>query len=348
MNASCEFIANPNSTHKLGLVAKNRIDRASGVISEYFGVKSESVIYTSGSTEANNLVIKGVVGGRDNVKVIVSSLEHSSIVAPLNYLSSKGVDVQVIPLNSDGKIDLDVLESAIDDNTVLVSVCAVDSELGIVQPIDKIASIVKRHARCMFHTDATQAIGKVNIDYSSVDFITFTPHKFFGLNGTGVLINRSNFKLVPLIHGGKSTTKFWSGTPALSNIAALECAFVLATRELDLNYKHVKMLNDMLREELSSFKCVHINSPIDAIPNILNISLVGINRDEVLKVLEEHDIYVSTLSACSMGKSISNSVFAIYKDSELASNTIRISLAYTTTKSEIEEFLRVFKKLVNK
>ena len=343
-----KYIANPNSSHPLGKEAKELIDESSKSIAKYFNMEKDGVIYTSGSSESNNLVIKGIADMNKKLgnKIIISAVEHSSIVAPCNYLANNGFDVCVIPLTKDGTINLGELKKEIDDNTILVSICTVDSELGIVQPIDEISKIVKEYPNCVFHTDATQAIGKVDIDYGNVDFITFAPHKFYGLNGFGVLLNRNNTKISPLIHGGKSTTIYRSGTPVTASVVALEKALTKALDNLKDRYNYIKKLNNRLRDELSKIDCVHINSPINSIPNTLNISLINKDTKGVLTELEKKGICLSTASACSLGNSPSKSVLAITKDKELASNTIRISISHLTTYEEIEIFIKAFKSVI--
>ena len=347
VDASRKYIANPNSIHAIGVEARGKIDDVSKKVGDYFNTSKDNVIYTSGSSESNNLVIKGlaeIYKGKKN-KIIISALEHSSIVAPANYLASLGYDVSVIPLNDKGLVDLDVLKNEIDDNTFLVSICAVDSELGTVQPIEEIGEILKDRD-IIFHTDATQAIGKVKFNYDNVDFITFAPHKFFGLNGFGVLVNRNDIKLIPIIHGGKSTTIFRSGTPVTANVLALGKALELAMDNLDERYNYISKLNKKLRDEFKNIVCIHINSPESAIPNTLNISLIGKDTKKILKELEENNIYLSTTTACALGNSPSKSVLAITHSEELASNTLRISMSHLTTEEEINRFLEIFKKLI--
>ena len=346
--ATRKYIANPNSSHPAGVEARQRIEEVSNNVAKYFNTEKDNVIYTSGSSESNNLVIKGVAEARrkNGNKIIISAVEHSSVVAPCNYLASHGYDVSVIPLTSEGLVDIEKLKEEIDDQTILVSICSVDSELGTVQPISEIASIVKKYPNCVFHTDATQAIGKVKVDYSGVDFITFAPHKFFGLNGFGALINLNNIKITPLIHGGKSTTIYRSGTPVTANVVALGKAFALATNELDERYQYIKELNDYLRNEFANISCIHINSPRTSIPNTLNISLVGKDTKKILKELEEKEVYLSTTTACALGSAPSKSVLAITGSEELASNTIRISMSHLTTKEEIVKFVEIFKELL--
>jgi len=347
IEATKKYIANPNSSHPLGRLAKGEIDKVSEEIGNFFHTNKENVIYTSGSSESNNLVIKGIadIRKRQGNKIIISAIEHSSVVAPCNYLASIGYDVSVISLRKDGIIDLEELEKELDNNTILVSICAVDSELGTIQPIKEIAEMVKKYPNAVFHTDATQAIGKVKIDYDGVDFISFGPHKFFGLNGFGVLININNIKLTPLIHGGKSTTIYRSGTPVTANVIALGKAFDKATSKLDERYEYIKKLNKELRDELGKLSYVHINSPIEAIPNTLNISLIGKDTKKIIEELGKKEIYLSTTTACSLGNMPSKSVLAITGDELLASNTIRISISHLTTEKEIKEFLKIFKEI---
>ena len=205
--------------------------------------------------------------------------------------------------------------------------------------------MVKKYPNAIFHTDATQAIGKVDMDYTGVDFITFGPHKFFGLNGFGVLVNINDIKITPLIHGGKSTTIYRSGTPVTANVIALGKAFCLATNKQKERFNYIKELNKVLRDELSKLDYVHINSPESAMPNTLNISLIGKDTKTILKKLEDNEIYLSTTTACALGSSPSKSVLAITGNEELASNTLRISLSHLTTMDEVIKFMEIFKEV---
>ena len=350
VESTTKYIANPNSSHPLGILAKEEIDKCSETITQMFNCKKESIIYTSGSSESNNLVIKGIAEkNRDLGKhIIISPIEHSSIIAPCNYLANNGYEITILPLNSNGQIDLEKLKEEIRDDTILVSVCYVDSELGTIQPIKEIGSILKNYPNCIFHTDATQAIGKINCDFTNCDFVTFAPHKFFGLNGFGALLNINNNKLISLIHGGKSTTIYRSGTPVTANVTALNKALEIALNNLEERYIYISNLNKYLREELSIFSQVHINSPINSIPNTLNISLINIDAKKVVNKLSEKEIYLSTTSACSLANVPSKSVYAITKDEELAKNSIRISISHLTKKEELETFLKEFKSIYEK
>lgn len=339
-----DYIANPNSSHFEGVRAMKRIDSSREKIASYFNCDKESVIFTSGASEANNLVIKGIAFRNDkNKNIILSSVEHSSVVAPANYLASLGYKVHVVPVLENGKVDVSEIKRLINNDTILVSICAVDSELGIIQPISEIKDIVKNYPNCFFHTDATQAVGKTKIDFSGVDFITFAPHKFYGLNGSGVLLNVNNKPLVPIIHGGKSVTKYRSGTPDIAAITSLEVALSLAMDNLDDRYQYVSGLNKYLKDSLD-LSYVHINSTEDSIPNTLNISLKGIPKKYVLQELEKENIYISSTSACS-NSDMSKTVYMMTKDEELANNTLRISISFKNTKEEIDTFIKVFKKV---
>jgi len=350
IDATVKYTANPNSSHLEGKLASKAIDNASLNIAKLLDCDKDGIIYTSGASESNNLVIKGIADRNKELgkHIIISPLEHSSIIAPCNYLVSNGYEVSVLPLTDNGIVDLTELKKLIREDTILVSVCYVDSEVGTIQPIKEIGKIVERFPNCTFHTDATQAIGKINVDFSNVDFVTFAPHKFFGLNGFGALLNLNDKKITPLIHGGKSTTIYRSGTPVTANVIALDKALEIALTKLNERYEYILNLNKFLREELSIFSSVSINSPLYSIPNTLNISLKGIDSKKVVAYLEKKEIYLSTTSACSLSNTPSKSVYAITNDLELAKNSIRISISHMTTLEELKKFIETFKTIYDK
>lgn len=344
------YPGNPNSLHKLGVDAKNMIEKATKQIADIMNVKPEEVIYTSGSSESNNLAIKGICMMYQNrgKHIITTDLEHSSIYGPIDYLLTQGFEVSYVRLNDDGKVDLEHLKSLIRDDTILVTIASVNSELGIKQPINEIGELLKQYPKCYFHVDMTQSVGKVEVDCQNVDLVSFSAHKFFGLKGIGVLIKKDKIEIEPNIHGGKSTTKYRSGTPALPLIVSLAKALRLATTNLKQDYNYIKDLNGYLRENLSKYEQININSPIDSIPHILNISVMGVKPETMLHALEECDIYISTQSACSSNKSESRAVYAVTKKLEVASTSLRISISKLTTKEEINKFLESFDKCYNK
>ena len=350
IKCSKDFIGNPNSLHKLGTDSKNIIDKSTEQITKLLGIEDYDVIYTSGSSESNNLAIKGICEKYKNrgMHIVTTSLEHSSIYGPIDYLVDQGFTVDFVDLDSNGLVDLDDLENKISEDTILVSINAVNSEIGILQPIKEISKIVKKHSKCFFHCDMTQAIGKVKIDVNDCDLVSFSAHKFFGIKGIGVLLKKKKINLVPLIHGGKSTTIYRSGTPCLPLIVSLSKALRLALTNIDKKYKYVGKLNRELKNNLSKYEKVKINSNDKCIPHILNISILGVKPETMLHALEKYEIYISTQSACSSNTTVSKAVMSLTKNKERASSSIRISLSYKTTEEEIEEFLSKFDKCYGK
>ena len=295
---------NANSLHDSGIYAKKLIDKASREISSYFNCEPSCVIYTSGSSEANNFIIKGVASRhlKNKGHIIISSNSHSSVIAPCNYLATLGYEVDVIPLNKNGVIDLEKLENTIQDNTILVSITAVDGEIGAIQPINDISKLLKKDKNILFHVDATQAIGK-------------------------------------------STTIYRSGTPPTASIVAFATALKIALKNQEKRYNYVLSLNKYLISELKNIPNIKINMPTSSVANIINFSVK--NANVVVKKLYKQGIYVSRKSACSNTNSPSNSVLAITNDISRATNSIRISISYLTTKKELIEFIKILRSVTN-
>lgn len=349
-NKTCtDFIGNPNSLHKLGTDARDLIDSATKQIAQILKIKENEIIYTSCASESNNLAIKGIAlkyRNRGN-HIITTSLEHSSVYGPLNFLQAQGFEVDFVNINDNGLIDVDHLKSLIKDTTILVSISSVNSELGILQPVDEIGKLLKAYPKCFFHVDMTQNIGKVDVSLTNVDLASIGAQKFYGLKGIGMLVKKDKIMLEPLIHGGKSTTVFRSGTPALPLIVSMAKALRLSTDNLQDKYNYVLELNEYLKEQLSKYPGVVINSNKYCIPHILNISVIGVKPETFLHALEEYDIYISTQSACASDSSISKSVYALTKDEEIASSSLRVSLSPLTTKEELVTFLKCFEICYN-
>jgi len=338
------YMANPNSTHSLGRQAKAEMDRITEHIAKLTGVKPSELIYTSGASEANNLAIKGLVNAyRNNGKHIISTcLEHPSVSGALTYLQTQGYEIDLVDITKDGVVDLIHFKELLRKDTVLVTVCAVDSELGVIQPIDEIGKILKEYPDCYFHTDATQAIGKVEVPLQYVDCMTFTPHKFYGLNGCGILIKKGKVVLEPLFHGGTSTTIYRSGTPALALAAAMDKALEIALMHLPERCDAVKRMNEDLCKFLVSFNKVRINSTACSVPHIINLSVQGVRGGKFQEALELEGICVSVKSACSVPGSPSRPVYAVTGDKKNAMCSWRISLSHLTTKEELNYFQEAF------
>ncbi len=342
-----ENYANPNSIHDLGLESKKIISDSIDNICSYFNIKNDEIIFTSGSSESNNTIIKGIIEKDSRKKIITTYLEHSSILSPLSYLQSKGYIVEFVKLNSNGLIDIDDLKSKLDKNTLLVSICLVNSELGILLNTDEAFEKVKEYDINIYtHSDITQGLGKVNINLDNIDMASFSGHKIYSFKGIGGLIKKKNIKLIPLIHGGKSTTIYRSGTPSTELIYSLSCAFNLFKDSIDDKYNYVKKLNNKVKGNLIKYENIYINSTDKSIPHILNFSIIGKDSNSIQKYFNDKGIYISTKSACSSDKNMSMVVKNMYGE-ERALSCVRISISYKTTEEEIDYFLKVLKEYMN-
>ena len=339
-----EYPGNSNSLHSLGIKSKELEDYATEKIAKLLKVKPSEIIYTSGSSESNNTAIKGVCNKYKNRgnHIITTNLEHSSVIAPLNYLTKEGFTIDYVKIKDNGLVDIENLKELLTDETILVSISIVDSEIGLRQNINEIGKLLKEYPKCIFHVDCTQGIGKINIDFTNIDLASISAHKFYGLKGIGLLIKKENIVIEPLIHGGKSTTSYRSGTPPLPLIVSLMKALELIIPNIDKNYEYITKLNNIIKDKLSTYELVHINSTENSIPHILNFSLLKIKPETFIHALEEYNIFISTKSACSKSNTISSSVYALTKNEELSYQTLRISLSYLTTIEEVNKFLEVF------
>lgn len=340
--------ANPNSSHSAGRSAKAIVDDALEKTARLLRVAPDEIIFTSGASEANNLAIKGIAHSyrRRGKHIISTFLEHSSVSGTLTCLQEQGWEIDLVNILPNGKVDLEHLKTLLRDDTVLCAVCAVDSELGTVQPLSDIADILKNYPNCHLHIDATQAIGKTHTDLSLADTASFAPHKFYGLKGSGVLYKKKGVIIEPLIHGGASTTIYRSGTPDAPAAAALSAALGHAAEEYSERYERVKLLNERLREYFKANKDIRINSPDDAVPHILNISVKGIKGEDMRRMLDEKGVCVSVKSACSVANTPSRAVMAISHDRKNALSSWRISLSHLTKDSEIDALISILNAVI--
>ena len=232
------------------------------------------------------------------------------------------------------------------EDTILVSVCSVDSEIGLVQPIEEIGKLLKDYPHTFFHSDATQAMGKVSIDYTNVDLVTIAPHKFYGLNGIGILVKKKGVNLKPIIHGGRSTTVFRSGTPIVGDIVAASFALEKALKNKEERYEYVEKLNNDVRKFLEEYPFIHINNTSKCIPFTLNFSINGVNSRDFVDMLDKEGVCVSAKTSCCPVETPSKLVFALTKDKKIASSSIRVSFSHLTKQEEIDIFKDVFKSLI--
>lgn len=338
------YIGNPNSTHCAGRAAQREMARVTDSIAGLLGVSPAEIIYTSGASESNNLAIKGIAQAARHMgrHIISTALEHSSVGGSLTALQNQGFEIDLADIGRDGAVDLESLRELLRKETVLVSVCAVDSELGTVQPILQIAELLKDYPNCHLHVDATQAVGKTELLWSGVDTMSIAPHKFYGLNGSGLLLKRNSLILEPQIHGGTSTTLYRSGTPALALAVSTETALRLVLTHQKERICCVQERNEQLRSALRRYPAVRINSPENAVPHILNLSVQGVKGTAFQRALSAQGICVSVKSACSAEGTPSKAVFAVSRDRKNALSSWRISLSHLTTPQEIDRFLSIF------
>lgn len=342
---SQNYFGNANSSYDYAKKCKKIIDDSSEIIANYFNILPNEIIYTSGASEANNLAIKGTAELTNKKHIITTKIEHSSVVSTLSYLQSKGYKIDFVNMTKEGKVDIEHFKSLINDDTFLVTMCGVDSELGIKQPFEEIGEILKDYDDIIYHVDITQCLGKIPINLDNIDLASFSGHKIYAPKGIGALIKKNTVKLSPLIHGGKSTTVYRSGTPQNELIASLGKAIELLSDKVEDNYKKVKELNEYLREQLKDIAL--FNSTDKSIPNVLNISLPHVSKQEIQDYLAKKEIYVSLNTACSLNNDYSKAVYELYNDMDRAKSSIRISLSYKTTKEEIDFLVENIRKFLN-
>ena len=341
-----EFIGNANSIHALGEKSAKLLESATKQIADIFGVNASEIVYTSGATEANNMAIIGVAMAhhRRGKHIIVSKLEHPSVYAICDYLKSIGFSIDYVNNDAEGLIDFDDLKAKVRDDTILVSICAVNSETGVRQPLKMIRQIIKKeNIATLFHSDMTQAIGKVSVNFHDVDLASMSGHKIFGPKGIGFLYKSSMIKITPLIYGSGKSNELKPGTPPLPLIAALSKAIRLATTDLEKRERFVSLLNEKVVNFLEKYPNIKINKTKYSIPHILNFSVMNVMPETLIHALDKYEIYLSTNTACASGET-SHSVMAIYNDVKRSKHTIRLSLSYVTTTEEINKFLDVFKE----
>ncbi len=339
------YIGNPNSMHSLGQKSMELLESATKQIADIFGVSSNEIVYTGGSTESNNMAIIGaaLANHKKGKHIIVSKLEHPSIYVICDYLKSIGFEISYVKNDSDGLIDFDDLKKLVREDTILVSISAVNSEIGIRQPLKMIRQIIKKeNMGTVFHSDMTQAIGKVSVNMHDVDLASVSGQKIFGPKGIGFLYKSSMIKLTPLLYGS-TKENINPGTPPLPLIAALSKAVRLANENLEKKERFVTLLNEKIVNTLSKYPNILFNKTKYSIPHILNISVMDVMPEVMVHALANHEIYVSSNTACSSGE-VSNAVLAVYNDLNRAKHTIRISLSHVTTTEEINKFLEVFKE----
>lgn len=345
-----EFIGNANSLNALGIKSKELLESATKQIADLFGILESEITYTSSSTESNNMALIGTAlnYSKKGKHIIVSKLEHPSIYAICDYLKELGFEISYVNNNDEGLIDFDDLKNLIRPDTILISIAAVNSELGIRQPLKMIRQVINRvNDNIIFHSDMTQAVGKTIVNLHDVDLASISSHKIYGPKGIALLYKNNNIQIKPLIYGSGKSNELKPGTPALPLIAGFSKALRIATKDIEKKEKYITLLKDKISNYLKKYADVLINTTRYSIPQILNISVMNIKPETMIHAFDEKEIYLSTNTACSSGN-ISNAVMAVYNDVKRASHTIRISLSSLTTNDEINQFLDAFSSIYDK
>lgn len=337
------YIGNANSMHFLGLKSKEMFMKATNQIASILGIKPKEIIYTSGASESNSTAIKEIAFKYQNrgKHIITSKLEHKSVLDVMDFLETKGFEIDYVDLDKNGIVDLKDLEKKIKKTTILVSICAVNSEVGIKQPLKSIRQVIKKkNELTFFHSDMTQALGKMHISLSDVDLASFSAHKVYAPKGIGILYKKENIEIDPLIFGTTTNTPYRGGTPALPLVVALSKAIRIAYENLEESIKHTEKLKEKLLNGLKEFDIV-INSNEFCVPQIVNISLIRIKSETFIHALEKDEVYVSTNTACSSGEESTILKF-LTNDKNISTTSIRISLSLYTTNDEVNKFITSF------
>ena len=345
-----ENFANSDSIHELGSKAASYLKKARKQISSLLGCKENEIIFTSGSTESNNLAIKGVAFAYSNrgKHIITSKIEHPSVIDTCKQLEEYfGYEITYLNVDKSGRVSLEELKNSLRKDTILVSIMAVNNEVGSINDIKTISKIIKENSTALFHVDATQAMCKERIDYSGVDLYNFSSHKFYGLKGSSVLIKREKVRLVSINSGGEQEQGIRGGTSNWPNHVMLAKSLRIGLENFDNHYKYVKELNKYLRDKLTCIDGLIFNSDERCTPYILNIYFKNKRGEVIMNALSNQGIYLSTKSACSSrSKDFSESVYEVSKDKVISKNSLRVSLSHLTTKEELDVFVDTLSKIV--
>ena len=355
IKTSQRIIGNPSSLHDLGNQANRLLQQARKQIAELITVTPDEIYFTSGGTEGDNWVLKGTMIEKREYgnHMIISGIEHPAVSETAEQLKSLGVEVSIAPVNNQGFVIVDELKKLIRKDTVLVSIMAVNNEIGSIQPILEISELLKEYPKIHFHVDAVQAIGKVSLSEwltERVDFATFSAHKFHGPRGIGFIYWKKGRRLAPLLNGGGQEKNQRSGTENVPAIVAMAKALRIALDRKLQKPDHTKHLKEALINALKDYEKVTIFSEgEDYAPHILCFSLKGIRGEVLVHALEEKQIFISTTSACSSRKHLASSTLhAMHVPDDLATSAVRISLDESNSMAEVEQFMIIFKQLYKK
>ena len=346
--------ANTSGKHIKGVEAESYVKDAADIIAKTLKVKKGEIIFTSGGTESNNMALIGGAMSRKRYgkHIIISGIEHPAVYRPAEFLTEQGFELSVLPVNSEGQVDLELLKSAIRDDTVLVSVMYVNNEIGAIEPVEEISKIVKaKNKDILFHVDAIQAYTKLRINPKSqgIDMLSASGHKFHGPKGVGFLYIDSNVKINPIIFGGGHQRGMRSGTLNTTGIAGMGVAAKEAYDNFDERINKISDLKYYLMDELEKTEGAILNTGRgeNFAPQVISVSFEDIRAEVLLHALEDRGIYVSSGSACSSNHpGISGTLKAIGVRENLLDATIRISLSELNNKEEADYFIKNLKELL--
>ena len=341
---------NPSSLHNLGSQATRILEASRKQIAELIGKKAEEIYFTSGGTEGDNWILKGVAFEKApyGKHIIVSDIEHPAIKESAAWLKTQGFEVDYAPVDARGFVKVDALASLLRPDTTLVSIMAVNNEIGSIQPIHDIAALLEDRPTISFHVDAVQALAKVATELylpERVDFATFSSHKFHGLRGVGFVYIKEGKKITPLLTGGGQEKEMRSTTENVAGIAATAKALRLAIENQEAFASKTQQMKEVIRQELANYSDVTVFSGEDHFaPHILTFGIKGVRGEVVVHAFEEFDIYISTTSACSSkaGKP-AGTLIAMGVDKSMAQTAVRLSLDLENDMSQVEQFLTKFK-----
>lgn len=350
-NAIKEYWGNPSSLHSLGSDASRLLRNARKDVSKLIGAAPENFYFTSSGTTANNTAIFGVFEKmkRQGNRIITTALEHPSVSEPIKRLEAMGAEVIRLTPDSKGRINEEELFESINENTILVSCMAVNNEVGSVLPINTIRKAIKRNnSPAIIHSDCIQALGKIPISPKTIDadIITVSGHKIHALKGVGGIYLKNANLIKPYILGGGQEMNIHSGTEATPAIFSFGAA-ANAAADIKKNYDYVKSLKNQFIEGISDLSCVTINSPEDAIPYIINISILGLPSQPTVNFMSDKGIYISAGSACKMGHR-SPVLTAMGLNPEIIDSAVRISFSRYNTPEEVELLINAVKEAAEK
>lgn len=341
---------NPSSLHMKGVDAENYIKSSATRIAKEIKCQEKELVFTSGGTESNNLAIIGsaMAHRRAGKHIITTNIEHASVSATMDYLAKEGYDISYIGVDNKGYVRLDELKEALREDTILVSVMYVNNEIGTIQSIEEITSIVKQYnPKILVHTDAVQAFGKLKLSVKKlgVDMLSMSGHKIHGPKGSGALYIKDKTLIRPIIYGGGQQKDMRSGTENVPAIAGMGLATELIYKNYDEKYEYIKMLKNRFIEGVTGYENV-INNSGEA-PHIASVSFMGIRSEVMLHALEDKGVYVSAGSACSSNKPhISNVLKAIDMPNDRLESTLRFSFIDTNTVEEVDYAIQVIGELL--